>query len=125
MLEDLSASRVAEEWLDKITAIYNDIHNTLKYINDRQSGLSLDKARSYNPGDKVLVDRQNLTIKPGNNRTLTSKYIILFTVKQKVGSHRYEVETLNRICLYKAIYTSLLKPFQEKPENPIDINKDE
>jgi len=108
-----------------MTAIYNDIHNTLKHINDKWSGLSLDKTRSYNPGDKVLVDQCNLTIKSGNNRTLTSKYIGPFTVKQKVGSYAYEVETPDWICLHKVIQTSFLKPFQERPEDQLDIDEDE
>ena len=122
--EDLSASPAAEEWLDRMTAVHKDIHNTLKHINDKRSGLSLDKARSYNPGDKVLVDRRNLTIKSENNRTLTSKYIGPFTVKRKVGSHAYEVETPDRIRLHKVIHTSLLKLFQERPKDQMDINED-
>jgi len=107
-----------------MTAVHNDIHNTLKHINDKRSRLSLDKALLYNPGDKVLVDRRNLTIKSGNNRTLTSKYIGPFTVKLKLGSHAYEVETPNRIRLHKVIHTSLLKLFQERPEGQIDIDED-
>ena len=112
-----SASPAAEEWLDRITTVHNDIHNTLNNINDKRSGLSLDKVRSYNPGDKVLVDQRNLTIKSGNNRTLTSKYIGPFTVKRKVSSHTYEVDTPDRICLYKVIHTSLFKPFRERSED--------
>jgi len=123
--EDPSASPTAEESLNRMTAVYNDIHNTLRHINDKRSGLSLDKARSYNPGDKVLVDRHNLTIKSGNNRTLTSKYIGPFTVKRKVDSHAYEVETPNRIRLHKVIHTSLLRPFREQPEDQMDIDKEE
>ena len=107
-----------------MTAIYNDIHNTLKHINDKRSRLSLDKARLYNPGDKVL-DRRNLTIKSGNNRTLTSKYIGPFTVKWKIGSYAYEVETPDRIYLHKVIHTSLLKPFRERPKDQIDIDEGE
>ena len=42
--EDPSASPAAEEWLDRMTAVHNDIHNTLKHINDKRSRLSLDKA---------------------------------------------------------------------------------
>jgi len=123
--QDPSASPAAEEWLDRMTAIYKDIHNTLKHINDKWNGLSLDKARSYNLDDKVLVDRRNLTIKSGNNRTLTSKYIGPFTVQRKVGSYTYEVETPDRICLHKVIHISLLKPFRERPEDQMDIDKDE
>jgi len=63
--EDPLASPIAEEWLDRMTAVHNDIYNTLKYINNKWSGLSLDKARSYNPGNKVLVDQYNLTIVTG------------------------------------------------------------
>ena len=108
-----------------MTAIYNNIHNTLKYINDKWSGLSLDKVRSYNPSDKVLVDRRNLTIKSRNNQTLTSKYIGPFTVQGRVGSHAYEVETPTRIYLHKVIYTLLLKPFRERPKDQMDIDEDE
>jgi len=100
-----------------MTAIHNDIYNTLKHINDKRSGLSLDQVQSYNPGDKVLVDRYNLTIKSGNNRTLTSEYIGPFTDKQKVKSHAYEVETPDWIRLHKVIHTSLLKPFREQLED--------
>ena len=107
-----------------MTAVHNDIHTTLKNINNKRSGLSLDKARSYNPGDKVLVDRRNLTIKSGNNRTLTSRYIGPFTVKRKVGSHAYEVETPDRNRLHKVIHTSLLKPFRERPDDEMNIDED-
>src|SRR6187402_2230712 len=100
--DEPTASPAAKEWLDRMTAVHNDIHNTLKHINSKRSGLSLDKARTYNPGDKVLVDRRNLTIKEGN-RSLTQKYIGPFTVKRKVGSHAYEVETPDKICLHKVI----------------------
>ena len=87
------------------------MYNTLKHINNKQSRLSLDKAPLYYPGNKMIVDWQNLTIKSENNQILSSKYISLFTVKWKVSSYTYEVETSNRIHLYKVIYTFLLKLF--------------
>ena len=37
----------------------------------------------------------------------------------------YEEETPDRICLHKVIHTSLLKPFQERPEDQMDIDEDE
>ena len=85
----------------------------------------MDKVRSYNLSDKVLVDQRNLTIKSGNNRTPTSKYISLFTIKQKVSSYTYVVETPDWIRLYKVIHISLLKPFLERPEDQMDIDEDE
>ena len=72
--DEHTASPTVEEWLDRMTAGYNDIYNILKHINAKRSGLSLDKVSTYYPGDKVLVDRRNLTIKEGN-RSLTQKYI--------------------------------------------------
>ena len=58
-------SPAAEEWLDCMVAVYNQIHDTLKRINDRRSKLSTEKSREYAVGDRVLVDRRNLHIKEG------------------------------------------------------------
>ena len=69
------ASPAAEEWLDRMTAVYSQITNTLKKINDKRSSLSLDKARKFKVSDWVLVDRRNLSVKAGNNRSLTQKWI--------------------------------------------------
>ena len=63
----------AKEWLNRMTTIHSQIAATLKNINDTCSKLTLEKSRQFDIGDWVLVDRQNLTIKPGNNRSLTQK----------------------------------------------------
>ena len=69
------ASPAAEDWLYRLTTVHNQIHATLKAVNDRRSELSqkMDgkEARKYKVGDMVLVDRRNLTISDGGKRALS------------------------------------------------------
>ena len=47
VIEPDFASPAAEEWLDRTTAVYSHMANTLKKIKDKRSELSLDKARKF------------------------------------------------------------------------------
>lgn len=125
MSEEPTGSPAAEEWWHRITAVHNDIHNTLKHINKKRSGIYLDKARTYQPGNNVRVDRRTLTIESENNRTLTLKFVGPFTVRRKVGSQAYDVETPDKMRLHKVIHTSLLKPFRVREGEDIDVDDDD
>ena len=58
-----------------MTTVHNQIHDTLKRINHKRSTPYVDKARQFNINDQVLVDRRNLQVKAGNNRSLTRKWL--------------------------------------------------
>ena len=70
-------SPAAEDWLYRITTVHNQIHATLKTVNDCRSELSqrLDgkEARKYQVGDMVLVDRRNLTIPDRGKKVLSDQ----------------------------------------------------
>ena len=67
------ASPAGEDWLYRMTNVHNQIHATLKAVNDRRSDIFQDidekgvhkGARRYKVGDWVLVDRRNLTFPKG------------------------------------------------------------
>ena len=76
------ASSAAEDWLYRMTTMHNQIHATLKAVNDRRSELSIrlnevfkpyKEARKYKVGDMVLVDQRNLTIPDGGKRALSDR----------------------------------------------------
>ena len=52
----------------------------------REQRDNVDKARKFQAGDQVLVDRLNLNIKEGT-RNLSEKYIGPFTVKSEVRTY--------------------------------------
>ena len=67
-----------------MTTVHNQIHATLKAVNDRRSELSQKtdskEARKYRVGDMVLVDWRNLTIPDGGKRALSDHWIGPFKV---------------------------------------------
>ena len=68
----------------------------------------------------VLVDRRNLTIKAGNNRSLNNKYIGPYKIIDKKGSYAYKLQIPARMCLHSVIHASLLKPHQGGRHMEID-----
>jgi len=44
----------------------------------------MDKARHYDIGDWVLVDRRNLQVKAGNNKSLTQKWLGPYRVEKAI-----------------------------------------
>ena len=97
--------------------VYNQILATLKAVNNRRSELSkrlLEKgkqARRYKVGDKVLVDRRNLTIPEGTTRALSGRWIGPYKItKDKWDGHAYELDIPARTRIHKVIHVSLLKP---------------
>ena len=67
------SSPVAEECLNRKTTVYNQVYNTVKQINHKQSAIHLEKARHFNVVDWVLVDRRILQVNASNIRLLTNK----------------------------------------------------
>ena len=53
-------SPTAEEWLYRMTTVYNHILDILKRINNKRSNLHIDKARNSNIDDWIMVERRNL-----------------------------------------------------------------
>ena len=77
-----------------MTKVYNQVHDTLKQINHKRRAIHLEKASHFNVNLWVLVDRRNLQIKVGNNRSLTNKWIGSYKVTKAIGTHAYQLEVL-------------------------------
>ena len=54
------SSPAAEEWLDRMTTVHNQIDDTCKRINEKRRSIHIEKARQFNIDNWVLVDRCNL-----------------------------------------------------------------
>lgn len=106
----------AEDWLDRLSKVHAEIAGTLRSINKSrmQHSINKDKARTFAIGDLVLVDRRNLTIKAGNNRSLTNKYIGPFKVLGRKGRHAYKLDIPKRMRVHYVVHVSLLKPFKNR-----------
>ena len=61
-------SLTIEEQREQINIVHKYSSNVHKCINHEQSSLHIKKATEVNINDLVLVDRQSLPIKPGNNK---------------------------------------------------------
>ena len=86
----------------------------------------MEKSRIFKEGDLVLVDRRNLTLRAGNNRSLMSKWIGPYKVIRNVGTHAYELDIPKGTRLHKVIHTTLLKPFKERAEpQTMEVEEDE
>ena len=72
--------------------MYNQVQNTLKQINIQRSAIYIKKAHQYNVDSWLLVDRKNLQIKAGNNRSLTNKWIGPHKVTKAIGTHAFQQE---------------------------------
>jgi len=73
------------------------------------------------------VDRCNLQIRAGNNRSLTNKWIGPYKVLEAIGSYAYRLEVPEGTHWHNVVYTTLLKPFhrrdkdQDMDENDPDV----
>ena len=106
--------------------MHSHIQSTLKKINDRRSELSLEKSRQFQVGDQVLVDRRNLTVKAGNNRSLTQKWIGPYKVIKAAGRHAYKLELPQGIRIHPVIHTTMLNPFKTREgEDPMEVDDEE
>jgi len=74
--------------------------------------------------DWVLVDRRNLQIRAGNNRSLTNKWIGPYKVLEAIGSHAYRLEVPEGTRWHNVVHTTLLKPFHRRDEDQ-DMDKDD
>ena len=110
-----SKSLAAEAWLARMENVHREIHQLLRQEKKaRASKAPPGKAREFEIGEQVLVDRRNLTIREGT-RKLSDKYIGPFTVAAKVGSSAYRLELPKRIRMHNVIHVSLLKPYKSRP----------
>ena len=116
------SSPAAEEWLDRMTTVHN--HHTLKQININRTAIQIEKARKFAVNDWVLVDRRNLQVKAGNNRSLMNKWIGPYKVIETIGTHTYRLEVPEGTRWYNVVHTTLLKPFRTQ-DDPQDMDEDE
>ena len=124
MDESEFASPAAEEWLNRMMEVLSQIATTLKKINDKRSQLSLEKARKFKVGDWVLVDHRNLSVKPGNNLSLTQKWIGPYQVIKTAGLHAYKLQLLSGMRIHHVLHTTMIKPYQGNHQNA-DVEDDE
>ena len=109
-----------------MTTVHSQITDTLRKINDKRSRLSLDKARKFKVDDWVLVDRRNLSVKAGNNRSLTQKWIGPYQVIQTAGPHAYKLQLPRGIRIHHVLHTTMVKPFHgNQRDNDDDDEQDE
>ena len=107
-----------------MTTVHNQIHDTLKRIKEKRSTIHIEKATQFYIDDWVLVDRRNLLVKAGNNKSLTQKWLVPYKVIKPIGSHAYRLEVPEATCWHNVVHSTLLKPFRRRDE-PQDMDKDE
>ena len=109
------ASPAAEDWLCRMTTVHNQIHATLKTVNERRVTSSpTDKARKYCIGDQVLVDRRNLTVLVGTSKSLSDRWIGPYKViTDHWDGNAYGLDIPARIRIHPVIHVSLLKPYHD------------
>ena len=71
-----------------------------------------------------MVDRSNLQVKAGNNRSLTNKWIGPFRVTAAKGTHAYKLDVPGGTRWHNVVHTTLLKPFRGRAE-PQELVEDE
>ena len=107
-----------------MTTGHNQIHDTLKRIKEKRSTIHIEKARQFNIDDWILVDRRNLQVKAGNNKSLTRKWLGPYKVIMAIGSHTFRLEVPRGTRWHNVVRTTLLKPFSRRDE-PQDMDEDE
>jgi len=117
------SSPTAEEWLDYTTTVHNQVHDSLKQIDNKRSAIHLEKARRFAVNEWVLVDQRNLQIQAGNNWSLTNKWIEPYKVLEAIGLHAYRLEVPEGTWWHNIVHTTLLKAFHRRDEDQdIDEN---
>jgi len=99
-----------------MTTVHNQIHHTLKQNNIKSSAIHIEKVRKFAVNDCVLVDRRNLQVKAGNNRSQTSKWTGRYKVIETIRTHAYRLEELEGTRWHNVVHTTLLKPFQTQED---------
>jgi len=107
-----------------MTTVHNQIHHTLKQINIKRSAIHIEKACKFAANDWVLVDRCNLQVKAGNNRSLTNKWIGLYQVIETIGTYAYRLEVPEGTRWHNVVHKTLLKLFRTR-DDPQDMDEDE
>ena len=107
-----------------MTTVLNQIHVTLKCINEKRSTIQIEKARQFNIDDWVLVDRHNLQVKARNHKSSTRKRQSQYKVIMSIGSPAYRLEVPDGTHWHNVAHTTLLKPFTSRHE-PQDLDEDE
>src|SRR5258705_8849118 len=108
-----------------MTTVHTQIQQMLKQINDKQTKRHLEKSRQFNVDEWVLVDRRNLSIKAGNNRSLMHKWIGPSKIIKVVSRHAYKLEYPKGIRMHNVVHTSPLKPFKSWDNDEMEIDDEE
>ena len=111
------SSPVAEEWLHRMTTVYNQIRDTIKRVNEKRGTIHIAKARQFNIDDWMLVDCRNLRVRGGNTKSLTHKCLGPYSVIKAIGSHAYKLQVPDSTRWHNVVYTTGLKPFRRRDEH--------
>jgi len=106
-----------------MTTVLNQIHHTLKQINIKRSAIHIEKARKFAVNDWVLLDRRDLQVKAGNNRSLTNKWIGPYKVIETTRTHAYRLEVPEGTRWHNVVHTTLLKLFRTR-DDPQGMDED-
>ena len=107
-----------------MTTVHNQIHDTLKRINEKRSTIHFEKAGQFNIDDWILVDRCNLQVTAGNDKSVTRKWLGPYQVITAICSHAYRLEVPEGTRRHNVVHTTRLKPFRRRDE-PQDMDEDE
>ena len=102
----------------------NQIHYTLKRINEKRSTIHIEKARQWNTEDWVLVDRRHLQVIADNNKSFTGKCAGPHQVIKVIVSQPHVLEVPEGTRWYNVLYSTLLKAFG-RWDDPQDMDEDE
>ena len=73
----------------------------------------------------MLVDRRNLTLKAGNNRSLTQKWIGPYQVIKVVSRHAYKLQYPKGIRMHHVVHSTMMKPFKNRQGEPMDLDDEQ
>ena len=91
-----------------MTPVHNQMHDTLKRINEKRSTIHIEKVIQFNIDDWVLVNRRPLQVKTGNNKSLTRKWLGPYKVIKGIGSHSHRLEVPEGTRWHNVVHTTLL-----------------
>ena len=86
----------------------------------------MEKATDFNFDYWVLVNRRNLQVNAGNNKSLTQKWIGHYKVVKAIGSHANWQEVPEGTRWPNVVHTIVLKLFSRREEaQDMDEDKEE
>ena len=101
-------SPAAEEWLDWMTTVHNQILYTLKRINEKRSTFHIEKARQFKIDAYVPLDVRKPQGLAENNKSLTRKWLGLYELRKSIASDAYSLQLPEETRSYNGGHPTLL-----------------